>query len=293
MKKITILLFILSSFVTITYAQEPFNDISTISVEDEMMACTMDYNPVCGRNWVTYWNACSAWKNEIAYKWECADYINQKYYSRLKIVYTKSFKKALYKYNNSQLWTAVDRIDYKVNAIKNQDISKEEKVSKITLYNFLQNLITVVMLEKKETDFLNYTYSIDGNNITLKNWVSEIQTSSWASWIMMTQYFWNQVKWDFNKDWHDDIAFLLTQKTWGSWEFYYIAVALWDIYGYKWINAILLWDRVAPQPTNFMDGYIIANYLERDISESMNTQPSIWVSKYLQIIDNSLVEVKK
>lgn len=39
---------------------------------EEPTICTMEYMPVCGVNWVTYGNACSAGKNTIAYAGECA-----------------------------------------------------------------------------------------------------------------------------------------------------------------------------------------------------------------------------
>ena len=34
-------------------------------------ACTMDYNPVCGVNGITYGNSCMAQETEIAYVGEC------------------------------------------------------------------------------------------------------------------------------------------------------------------------------------------------------------------------------
>lgn len=39
--------------------------------EEEPIMCTMQYDPVCGVDWVTYGNSCSAWKVKIAYTWEC------------------------------------------------------------------------------------------------------------------------------------------------------------------------------------------------------------------------------
>lgn len=40
-------------------------------VEEGPTMCTMQYDPVCGVDWVTYGNSCSAWKVKIAYTWEC------------------------------------------------------------------------------------------------------------------------------------------------------------------------------------------------------------------------------
>lgn len=39
--------------------------------EEEPIMCTMQYDPVCGIDWVTYGNSCSAWKVKIAYTGEC------------------------------------------------------------------------------------------------------------------------------------------------------------------------------------------------------------------------------
>ncbi len=37
----------------------------------ENVACTMQYDPVCWVDWVTYWNNCMAQNKKIAYAWEC------------------------------------------------------------------------------------------------------------------------------------------------------------------------------------------------------------------------------
>lgn len=39
--------------------------------EEEALICTMEYAPVCWVGGITYGNKCQAWKNEIAYVWEC------------------------------------------------------------------------------------------------------------------------------------------------------------------------------------------------------------------------------
>lgn len=40
-------------------------------VEEWPTMCTMQYDPVCWVNWVTYGNSCSAWKVAVAYAGEC------------------------------------------------------------------------------------------------------------------------------------------------------------------------------------------------------------------------------
>jgi len=45
---------------------------NNVQIQDEPTMCTMQYDPVCGVDGVTYGNACSAGKTEIAYAGECA-----------------------------------------------------------------------------------------------------------------------------------------------------------------------------------------------------------------------------
>lgn len=42
-----------------------------VVVEEGPTMCTMQYDPVCWVDWVTYGNSCSAWKVKVAYTWEC------------------------------------------------------------------------------------------------------------------------------------------------------------------------------------------------------------------------------
>ncbi len=104
-----------------------------------------------------------------------------------------------------------------------------------------------------------------------------------------TRYFGNEVKGDFNGDGQEDSAYLFTQDGGGSGTFYYVTVKLAN--GQE-LNAILLGDRIAPQTTEYRDGKIIVNYADRKPNEPMTTRPSVGVSKYLEVVNNQLVEIK-
>lgn len=84
---------------------------------------------------------------------------------------------------------------------------------------------------------------------------------------------------------------MLTQDGGGSETFFYVAVALKTEAGYQGTNAILLGDRIAPQPTFIENGMIVVNYADRKAGEPVTTPPSWGVSKCLKVIDGKLVVV--
>ena len=147
--------------------------------------------------------------------------------------------------------------------------------------------------QKIVVDPRNATYIIEGKEFTLVNGKSEKEIAPGSASKIITQYFGNDVKADFNGDGIEDVAFLLTQDSGGSGKFYYVAVALSLKDGYKGTNAILLGDRIAPQTTEFKNGEIVVNYADRKLDESMATIPSVGVTKYFKVSDGKLVEVQK
>lgn len=148
-------------------------------------------------------------------------------------------------------------------------------------------------VQKSTVDARNATYIIEGKEFTLVNGKSEKEIAPGSASKIITQYFGNEVKADFNGDGIEDVAVLLTQDSGGSGTFYYVAVALGLKDGYKGTNAIFLGDRIAPQTTEFQNGEIIVNYADRKPGEPMVAIPSVGVSKYVKVSDGSLAEVQK
>lgn len=152
-------------------------------------------------------------------------------------------------------------------------------------------------LEKEESakvakNYKDGTYKIEGQSITLKNGVSQVEAAPGSASKIITRYFGNEAVGDLNGDGKDDVAFLITQEGGGSGTFYYVVAALKTDEGYEGTNAVLLGDRVAPQTTELRNGEIIVNYAERRQGEPMTTQPSLGVSKYLKVEDSVLVVIK-
>lgn len=274
--------FIIFLSLNFTYANEEI--VPTLYQSDEMNICTMDYNPVCWVDGITYWNACSAWKNEIEYQWECNDYVNNSYYTTLQKKYTQSMKKDLLNYSSDKLIQVLQKIDIVIENVKKSRISLDMQKKKITAYIFLKNLIPEVIAQKANST-KDITFTIEWEKITLNNGIAKTKQST-------TRYFWNEVSGDFNNDGNQDTAFLVTQETGWSGTFYYVVVALKTQNGYISTNAVFLWDRIAPQTSNYMDGKIIVNYATRSEKDPMTSSPNIGVSKYLKISDHTLVEIK-
>jgi len=135
------------------------------------------------------------------------------------------------------------------------------------------------------------TYTIDGQRVTLVNGRAESASAPGSASKIVTQYFGNEATGDLNGDGETDFAFLLTQTTGGSGTFYYVAAALKTADGYQGTNAVLLGDRIAPQPTQIEYGEVVVNYAERAVGEPMTTQPSVGVSKYLYLKNGALTEI--
>ncbi len=126
---------------------------------------------------------------------------------------------------------------------------------------------------KTGTDYKNTTYTIDGKKVTLKNGVAESES---VSAKIITRYFGNEVKGDFNGDGREDVAFILTQEKNDKSILYYVVTALSAGKLYIGSDGFLLGDRIAPQTTVLgKNNSIVINYAIRKSGESFDISPSI------------------
>lgn len=134
----------------------------------------------------------------------------------------------------------------------------------------------------KQFNSYDATYMIEGQKITLKNGVAEMDTAPGSASKIITRYFGNEVRHDFDKDGREDVVFLVTQERGGSGTFFYVVGLLNTINGPMGSDGVLLGDRIAPQTTHMGNGnVVVVNYAERNPGESFATRPSVGKSKWL------------
>lgn len=138
--------------------------------------------------------------------------------------------------------------------------------------------------------YKNAEYVVEGKKVQLVNGIAEAEAAPGSASKLTTKYFGNEADGDLNGDGKDDKAFILTQSGGGSGNFYYAAAAIRTADGWSGTNAILLGDRVAPQPTQITNGAAIFNYADRKPGDPMTTPPSVGISKYLHMSGAVLVE---
>jgi hypothetical protein len=137
------------------------------------------------------------------------------------------------------------------------------------------------------------TYLIEGKPVTLVNGLSEIEIMPSVASKIITRYFGNEAKGDFNGDGREDVAFILTQEPGGSAVFYYVVVALNTPAGYVGSDGVLLGDRIAPQTIGIDNGVtatgtnrqnvIVVNYATRLPNEPFTAKPSVGKSLWLKL----------
>lgn len=145
-------------------------------------------------------------------------------------------------------------------------------------------------VKKTGADPKNISYTIEGKLIDLVDGRSELPIVVGSVLKIVTTTFGEPIFGELNGDSVADTAIMLTQETGGSGTFFYVVAAVNKNGNYKGTNAILLGDRVAPQTIEIRDGVLVANYVERKAGEPITAQPSVGVSKYLEVKNGVLVE---
>lgn len=136
---------------------------------------------------------------------------------------------------------------------------------------------------------MNATFNIDGQEITLENGLAQERIA--GATFKNTRIWGEGAVGDINNDGADDYAFLITQDSGGSGNFFYVAAAFNAGQGYLGTNAILLGDRIAPQNISVTGGLILVNYADRLPGEPMTAQPSQGASAYFELKAGNLVQV--
>lgn len=132
------------------------------------------------------------------------------------------------------------------------------------------------------------TYLIAGQNVTLKNGISEVEAAPGSASKVITRYFGNDLRYDANNDGVLDDVFLLTQSTGGSGLFYYVVALTHTATGDFGSDGVLLGDRISPQTinldeTNGKKNVIVVNYADRKAEEGFAVAPSVGKSIWLKL----------
>lgn len=145
---------------------------------------------------------------------------------------------------------------------------------------------------QKAFDGKNTNFTIDGQQITLVNGISETEAAPGSASKIVTTYFGNEITGDLTGDRLPDTAFLVTQSTGGTGLFYYAVVAIKSESGYKSTNAFFIGDRIAPQnlyiPGGTMELHV--NFAERKPGEPMTARPSQGAVTLLKVTKEGVLE---
>lgn len=132
-------------------------------------------------------------------------------------------------------------------------------------------------------------YVIDGKIVQLSNGRAEVESAPGSASKIITQYFGNEARADFDQDGREDVAFILTQQMGGSGTFYYVVAALNKGTRYEGSHGLLLGDRIAPQTTEIGDSrLVIVNYTDRREGEDFSVAPSVGKSIQLFLDTDSM-----
>ena len=133
--------------------------ITTMSVIEEPMMCTMEYAPVCAEVQVqcvkapcypvkqTFGNTCSAGKNPILFQWECSSYLNEDIYNKYEPK-REAVQKLISKANYKTLVKMNELLDQKIEMVKMSRIAVEMQKERITKYAFIKSVVNTQLSAK-------------------------------------------------------------------------------------------------------------------------------------------------
>lgn len=139
---------------------------------------------------------------------------------------------------------------------------------------------TPVVSPPTSFDPKNATYTIEGEEVTLKNGVAG---SDRTETIIFGEPVWG----DVSGDGRSDAVFYLSQTTGGTGIFYYVVA----MFGENMPSEVFLGDRIAPQNIVIEDGQAVVNYAVRKENDPMTSRPSVGMTKYLMVKEGKLVEI--
>lgn len=156
------------------------------------------------------------------------------------------------------------------------------------IYKFNLKNSDIYNRDKTQNNSHDGTYIIDGKSVTLKNGISQTKAIFDSDTKIITKYFGNEVKHDFDGDGSEDYVFIITQETGGSGIFYYVVALLNTAGGPVGSHGVLLGDRIAPQTTSLDENndrinVVVVNYADRNPGEPMTTKPSLGKSVWLKL----------
>lgn len=146
--------------------------------------------------------------------------------------------------------------------------------------------------ENVNFDPLNFSYEIEGEKIQLVNGVSVSDIVPGSVEKLETSTFEKPAVGDLNDDKKNDSAILLVQDSGGTGLFCYLVAIVNDFGVVKNTNSIFIGDRVEPVSVKINAGKIELSYIDRNANEPMTVEPSVNLTRYFEVKDFVLKEVK-